>query len=212
MREEWKPIPGYEGVYEVSNLGQVRSRDQVLNRKHGTVKWPGRILKPQKGSKGHYGVNLRRGGGSKTLYIHRLVAQAFLENPEGYPLVRHLDDVKENNTVTNLAWGTHADNALDAIRNGRNFNRQKHKTHCPSGHPYSGDNLYVDRKGARHCRACKTDKQRESSSIVQRKTRREQGLPKEDYRHGTLNGHSNYGCRCVLCSETKTNYERDRGK
>lgn len=210
--EEWKPIPGYEGLYEVSNRGQVRSLDQVLNRKHGTVKWPGRVLKPQRGSKGHYGVNLCRQGSSKTHYIHKLVAQAYIPNTEGFPLVRHLDDVKENNRVENLAWGTHKDNALDAIRNGRDFNRQSGKTHCPSGHPYSGENLYLDRKGARHCKACKRNRQVNPAAIARRLSRRNEGLPEGDGRHGTVNGYSNYNCRCEPCTTAKKNYYQDRRK
>ena len=212
MIEEWRPVKDYEGLYEVSNQGRARSLDQVLNRKHGTVKWPGRVLKPQKGSKGHYGVNLHRGGVSKTHYIHKLVAQAYISNPEGLPLVRHLDDVKENNRAENLAWGTHKDNAQDAIRNGRDFNRQAGKTHCPQGHPYSGENLYLDRRNARHCKTCKRIQQGTSKAVEQRRSRKVDGLPEDDMRHGTLNGYSNYGCRCGPCALAKKKYRQDRGE
>jgi hypothetical protein len=200
--EEWRPIPGYEGLYEVSNLGRVRSHDQTLNRKNGLVRWRGRVLKPQEGSKGHFGVNLHREGSSKTHYIHRLVAEVFIPNPDGLPLVRHLNDIKSDNRLENLAWGTPSDNTRDAIRNGRDFNRQRDKTHCPRGHPYEGDNLYRDPiRGARHCRTCKSESQRSEESREMRRERGQGGLPEGDKRHGTLNGYSNYGCRCSSCKE-----------
>jgi len=212
MEEIWKPVPGYEGLYDVSNHGRVRSHDQILNRKNGTVRWKGKVLKRQRGSKGHYGVNLHKDGKSKTHYIHRLVAEQFLDNPEQHPLVRHLDDVKENNHVSNLAWGTHADNMQDAIRNGRNFNRQLHKTHCPKGHPYSGDNLYLDpKKGRRHCIECKKISYDKDGKRLARE-RRKRGLAEDNPRHGTLNGYSNYGCRCEPCSEAGILYNKGRGK
>lgn len=202
MDEEWKAVPGYEGLYEVSNFGRVRSHDQVVNRKNGPVNWKGRVLKPQKGSKGHYGVNLHRDGKSKTHYIHRLVAESFIPNPEGHPLVRHLDDVKTNNHVSNLAWGTHSDNARDAIRNGRDYNRQRSKTGCPKGHLYSGTNV----RGARICRECRREYQRGPGREVA-KERKRRGLPDSDPRHGTLNGYSNYACRCELCVRAYGHYK-----
>lgn len=208
--EEWRPVPGFGGLYEVSSHGRVRSKDRVVNRKNGTAKWPGRILKIQKGSKGHYHVGLHFKGSSKVAFIHRLVAEAFIPNPEGLPLVRHLDDVKENNHVRNLAWGTHEDNAQDAIRNGRDYNRQRDKTHCPQGHPYSGENLYIGPRGERHCKSCKRRRQQSEESRDYRRDRRLNGIPTGDPRHGTLNGYSNYGCRCDDCSRVKKKYEQDR--
>lgn len=204
--EEWRPVVGYEGLYEVSNKGRVRSLDRIVDRKNGTARWPGRTLKPQLGSKGHYGVNLWRGKRSKTEFIHRLVAVAFIPNPDNLPLVRHFDDVKENNSVENLAWGTWSDNAQDAIRNGRDFNRQQDKSHCPKGHPYSGSNLYISPSGARHCRACKTLYQQGRGRDNARE-RRLRGLPLGDPRHGTLNGYSNYACRCDACVRSYQSYK-----
>lgn len=197
--EQWKPIRGYEGLYDVSTWGRVRSHDQILNRKNGTVKWKGRILKPQRGSKGHWGVNLCKAGKSKTHFIHRLVAEAFLDNEEGNPLVRHLDDVRENNRLENLAWGTHSDNAYDAIRNGRKISPPK-KTHCPQNHEYTEENSYVDPRGATHCRKCK-DIYQTGAGRDNAKARRLKGLPEGDPRHGTVNGYSNYACRCERCYE-----------
>lgn len=203
--EEWRAILGYEDLYDVSNWGRVRSYDQILNRKNGSVNWKGRILKPQRGSKGHYGVNLHRNGKSKTHYIHQLVARAFLDNPDGLPVVRHLDDVKENNHVSNLAWGTWADNSQDAIRNGRSFDTNSHKTHCPQDHPYAGENLYISPSGARHCVTCRRDKAKIAS-----RERRGGGLPPGHSRHGTANGAINYGCKCHYCSKAVKEYRNNR--
>lgn len=211
--EEWRPVKGYEGLYDVSDLGRVRSHDRLLNRKNGMVKWKGRVLKPQKGSKGHWGVSLWNNNQPKTQYVHRLVAMAFIPNPEGYPLVRHLNDVKEDNRKVNLAWGTHSDNAHDAVRNGRDFNRQAHKTHCPRGHEYAGDNLYCDSKGRRSCKTCKSELQRSPEAKKTSKARRDRGLPNpEDPRHGTLNGYSNYQCRCENCKAAYLDYRKNRRK
>lgn len=166
MDEEWKAIPGYEGLYDVSTHGNVRSYDRWVTRRSGAqVLWRGRTLKPNKGSKGHYRVNLFKDGVPAMTWIHRLVAQAFIPNPENHPLVRHLDDVKENNHVSNLAWGTHSDNRQDAIRNGVRFGvRNLEKTNCVWGHPYSGENLYINPKsGARSCRTCKREHWRKMS-------------------------------------------------
>ncbi len=154
--EEWLPVVGYEGLYEVSNLGRVRSYDHYVLRRSGQkVLWRGRVLKPNKGSKGHYRVSLHKDGNQMSREIHRLVARAFIPNPNGYPVVRHWDDDKDNNSVQNLLWGTQQDNIQDALRNGQDYNRQSHKTHCAHGHPYSGDNLYLYPNGYRGCRECK---------------------------------------------------------
>lgn len=155
--EEWRPVPDYEDLYEVSSLGRIRSFDRMVARQNGhLIPWKGRILKLNKGSKGHYRVNLFRDGKPKMVYIHQIVAKVFISNPESLPLVRHWNDDKTDNTVSNLLWGTHSDNRQDAIRNGVQFGSfHKSKTHCANGHPYSGDNLYVNpNTGARACRAC----------------------------------------------------------
>ena len=88
--EEFRDIPGYEGMYEVSNLGRVR-RD-------------GRILKPSKNKKGYLLVSLFKNGTKKNARIHRLVAQSFIPNPQNLPQINHKDEDKTNNAVENLEW------------------------------------------------------------------------------------------------------------
>lgn len=91
--EIWKPIKGREG-YEVSNEGRVRS------------KWC--ELKPFLNGRGYYRVNL---GAKDCRFVHRLVAEAFVKNPNGYPIVNHKDEVKTNNCASNLEWCTHKYNS-----------------------------------------------------------------------------------------------------
>lgn len=103
MKEEiWKTIKDYEGFYEISNLGNVRSLDRMVN---AVLKIHGRLIKSHTNkNNGHLQVMLHKQGRYKMMYIKRLVAEAFLENPNGYKNVKHLDGNKENNTVENIFW------------------------------------------------------------------------------------------------------------
>ena len=92
MIEEFRVVPGYEGLYEVSNLGKVRRN--------------GKILKPSKNNWGYLRVNLYKNGIMKSAYIHRLVAQTFLPNPQNLPMINHKDEDKTNNSIDNLEWCT----------------------------------------------------------------------------------------------------------
>lgn len=102
--EQWKPIPQFEGIYEISNLGRVRSLDRYDNVNHFHK---GRIMKQGTSTAGYKQVGLRDGKRLFTVKpIHRLVALAFLPNPNNLPCVNHIDENKENNTVVNLEWCT----------------------------------------------------------------------------------------------------------
>lgn len=107
MIEEWKDIKGYEGLYQVSNLGRVKR-----------VK-TGRILKPLKHTNGYSMVNLSKNNIVSTKKIHRLVAQAFKPNPENKAEVNHIDENKTNNMISNLEWVTRKENNNHGTRTDR---------------------------------------------------------------------------------------------
>ena len=109
--EIWKEIEGYEGVYQVSNHGNVRSLNY---RKTKKVK----NLKPQKDKKEYFTVGLCREGRMKWGKIHRLVASAFLPNPDKKPQVNHINGNKSDNRVENLEWATESENQLHAYKTG----------------------------------------------------------------------------------------------
>jgi len=118
MEEVWKDVVGYEGLYEVSNLGHVRSLDRYVA--HHTAGMALRRGKIMKGSfDGNYlNVSLTKDRKTKSVRIHRLVAMAFMPNHDGLPQVDHIDCNKLNNRVDNLRWCTSAENTRFAKENG----------------------------------------------------------------------------------------------
>lgn len=113
MNEIWKDIKNYEGLYQISNLGRVKS----FARK-GTRTKENRILKNSKNPKGYPQVRLMKNSIGKIVSIHRLVAEAFIPNPYNLPQVDHIDDNKENNCISNLQWITNKDNMAKAWKTG----------------------------------------------------------------------------------------------
>lgn len=113
MEEEiWKDIEDYEGLYKVSNMGRVKSLNYRRTGKEG-------ILKARDNGNGYLYVFLCKEGIKKTYYVHRLVATAFIENPEGYTEVNHIDENKENNCMDNLEWVTCKENINHGTHNKR---------------------------------------------------------------------------------------------
>lgn len=116
MKEVWKPIEGYEGLYEVSNLGRIKGlrRDVAIpNPRLGTVgyrTYPERIKPCVENRYGYYQVTLSKEAKSRTLRVHRLVALAFIPNPDNKPYINHIDGNKKNNRVSNLEWCTASEN------------------------------------------------------------------------------------------------------
>lgn len=97
--EVWHKVPGYEGLYEVSSLGQVRSLYRYK-----------KILKPQLTNNGYLYVQLFKNKIGKNYYVHRLVANAFIPKVKEKPFINHKDEIKTNNAVSNLEWISHIDN------------------------------------------------------------------------------------------------------
>lgn len=125
--EIWKPVVGFEGAYEVSNTGKVRSLDRYVNAKNNSKTFiSGIIRKPQKNHKGYLSVVLSKHCTSYTKLIHRLVAEAFIPNPKNLPQVNHIDTDKTNNNVSNLEWVTGLENIRHAFANGCFKYTQKH--------------------------------------------------------------------------------------
>lgn len=158
--EQWRPIPGYEGHYEVSDHGRVRSIDRkVSHAASGHITLKGRMLKPAKGKRGYFHVNLTKERRGKTFTVHRLVALAFIgEPPFAGADCCHWDDDKENNHVSNLRWGTRSDNVQDSIRNGTN--ERLNRTHCVNGHEFNEENTRYTKQG-RVCIPCSRKRGRE---------------------------------------------------
>lgn len=150
MTETWLPIPGYDGRYSVSDHGRVRSERRAVTNGNSSRTVPEMVLRPYVRN-GYSMVQLSVGDKGKHHLIHRLVLLAFVgECPEGME-VRHLDGVRSNNRLANLAYGTKSENQRDRIRHGTS---PANLTHCHKGHAFDEANTYVRRTGARMCRAC----------------------------------------------------------
>lgn len=160
MTETWSAIPGYEGWYEVSSLGQVRSVTRTVKTQRGQRIYQGRILKQYITLNGYAMVQMRRMGVSQKCLVHRLVLQAFVgDAPDGMECC-HLNDVRADNRLANLRWDTHKANCGDMAARGRGRNQNSGRTHCRRGHEFNAENTYVTRDGQRrHCKACRPRKQ-----------------------------------------------------
>lgn len=113
--EVWKDIEGYEGLYQVSNLGRVKSLERI-DRLERKVKE--RMLSIRDNGTGYKFVDLHKNNKAKRFYVHRLVASTFIPNPEYKPEVNHLDGDKANNVVFNLCWSTRKENLRHAANTG----------------------------------------------------------------------------------------------
>lgn len=132
--EEWKDIKGFEGLYQVSNKGRVKSLDRYAYN-HGKLQFrPERILKQniqKAGRNKRCAVVLCKDGKTRSLRVHRIVAEAFIPNPENKPFIDHIDTDSTNNCVENLQWAT-------AKENSNNPLSKKHSSEAKKGHPYWG--------------------------------------------------------------------------
>lgn len=150
--EEWRPVPGFEGSYEVSDRGRVRSLDRIVTDKAGTKRrYLGRMLALTENRSGHLYVKLGR---ANTLKVHRLVLEAFVGPCPDGQVCCHNDGDPANNNLSNLRWDSHSENMRDRVSHGTHH--QVAKTHCPRGHQLASPNLVlaVMKRGHRTCLAC----------------------------------------------------------
>ena len=137
MDEIWKDIGGYEGVYQVSNLGRIRSldRSRVVKDSHGgymTRTDKGRVMRHTDNGHGYLMIALASGSNRKNKYVHRLVAAAFCENPENKPDVNHKDYDRRNNRADNLEW----------VSTKENITYSAHRMRKPKEHSRTGETGY----------------------------------------------------------------------
>jgi hypothetical protein len=118
-KEIWKSVEGYEGIYEVSNMGRARSlpKKWVCGNNNNNFYHDGKILKTSPNSEGYINIFLYKNGKRKTYKLHRIVAIAFIDNPNKYPLVDHINGIRHDNYIDNLRWCTNRQNSSFDNRN-----------------------------------------------------------------------------------------------
>lgn len=173
---DWIPLPGYEGIYEVSEVG-VRSVPRVdsIGRQRR-----GRVLSPYVRPDGRRVLTLYGKEGVKKMYEHQAVALAFMGSPPPGTEVCHWDGDNGNNHPENLFYGTSSQNKLDAVRHGTH--NKSSRVECPLGHLLESPNLVAAklRKGRRGCLAC------------------HRGQSRQRHHGGTLREHADYHYRKIM--------------
>lgn len=130
FNEKWLPVVGYEDLYEVSSLGRVKSLDRVVEHSSkGKQLVRGRVMRITTTSK-YPRVMLSKNGITKQHSVHRLVAEAYLSNPNNKPAVNHKDGNKNNNVVSNLEWSTYSENIRHSFANGLSKVASGEKSHA----------------------------------------------------------------------------------
>lgn len=151
--EEWHPIPGYEGFYEVTKSGRVRSLDRwVLSKNLSTKKIKGREMKPRISNHGYLRVGLSKHGHVKDFFVHKIVAMTFIgPRPEGMDIC-HYDGDRTNNHLENLRYDTRLGNMADQRRHGTHHKARRNN--CARGHLLMEPNLVKHRQRDRQNRNC----------------------------------------------------------
>ncbi|AVL98916.1 hypothetical protein C6V83_00090 [Gordonia iterans] len=153
--EQWRPIAGWEGYYEVSDHGQVRSVDRMIPDRNRRLR--GRLLRPNRTSAGYLAVSLSREGEVQARRIHRLVLEAFVGSGDGLDAC-HEDGDPTNNRLDNLRWDTRSENIKDVVRHGTHH--LSARTHCEAGHEFTPENTVPRTGGGRRCRTCRNAESR----------------------------------------------------
>lgn len=150
INEVWKPVKYYEGLYEISNYGRVKSIERVIQDKNGKNKVVHeKYITQHDNGRGYLFVSLWKDNKTKKEYVHRLVAITFIPNPEKLPQVNHIDEDKQNNYVDNLEWctcqynnnyGTHIDRLIETCKNNGiyDMSSKRMKENNPNKGQYKG--------------------------------------------------------------------------
>lgn len=170
MTEEWRPVVGWEGLYEVSDMGRVRSVDRVITRTYANglvvpVRLRGHLMKASNNVQTQYPIlTLWRNNTQATRTVHSLVAEAFIgPRPAGHE-VRHANDVRTDARAVNLSYGTSSDNHMDMVAAGRHWNGKKKV--CKWGHKFTPETTRVyptilkdgTPSTGRQCLTCKAER------------------------------------------------------
>lgn len=156
MTETWRPISDWEGFYEVSDLGGIRTMPRIVTRSNGAkMTLRGVLRKLPPGKNGYVSVTLSKPGDSRQRYVHQIVLETFHGPcPEGMEVL-HGNGIRTDNRLSNLRYGTRSENNTDSIQHGTHPHSSK--THCPTGHPYNTENTYwSSRSDGRRFRVCRT--------------------------------------------------------
>lgn len=159
--EQWRDIPEWEGLYQVSDLGRVRSLDTIKTDSLGRPRpGRGRSLSADTKPNGYVYVNLKDKPRKRRRYVHQLVLEAFVgPRPEGHEAC-HVNGERGDNRLTNLRWDTISENRLDIGRMGRH--NEGSKSHCDNGHEFTDANTlyYGPENRWRRCKACRAARTR----------------------------------------------------
>lgn len=156
MAEEiWKDIPGFEDWYQASNTGKIRSLDRYVNYKNiGKAIRKGKILSPKTSNKGYLEVTLMINGKSYCKRVHQLVATAFIPNPNNYPYINHINEIKTDNRAVNLEWCTPKQNT-EAYSCSRNivyqYNLNGDLVKIWNSETRAAESVEGDKTGIQHC-------------------------------------------------------------
>ena len=156
MVEKWLPVVGFDGFYEVSSHGRVRSVERTVIRSNGRSHHvAARVRALKTDPKGYRHVTLVRDNKMYSRTVHGLVLEAFIGPRPLRALACHWDRNPSNNHVENLRWGTDSDNQQDSLRHGTHA--MTNRTNCKRGHPLAEPNLAPNKAGRRVCLACRRE-------------------------------------------------------